>query len=83
MDIALPDDLVSTEELNNTVYVVEPYEEGEAGVILYTYATRRATRGIPDYSEYEDEMMWFTKDYNSYLQYNNYYPEDYVFSFEQ
>ncbi len=83
VDIALPDELFSTEEGSNKEYIVAPYEEGDAGVILYTYATRRATRGTPEVSAFADEMMWFEKDPSTYLQYNNYYPEDYVFSFEQ
>ena len=81
VDIALPDELVSTEENNNTVYVVDPYEEGQAGVILYTYMTRRATHCAPDYSEYTDDMLWFTENHNTYSLFGNYYPEDYEFDF--
>ena len=79
VDIALPDALVNTE--SGREYIVAPYEEGEAGVILYTYATRRSTRGTPDDSAFSDEMLWFEKNPGSYIQCNNYYPADHVFDF--
>lgn len=68
VDIALPDNLDTKQEYDNTVYYVEPYDEGEAGVIIYTNIFSKGD-GVTPGNFNTEEMLWFTNFHNAYNTY--------------